>query len=107
MIRHASPNARLFASSVRAAWLQGEAPLIRSITLNTRCLVRTRSPVAERCTSARQFCVTTFPRTSPSDDTIYAISTAAGKAAIAVVRISGPLCREVCYFYHANDNSNV
>lgn len=36
----------------------------------------------------------------PSDDesgaTIYALSTAPGRAAIAIVRISGPRCLEVC-----------
>lgn len=29
------------------------------------------------------------------DDTIYALSTAEGKAGIAVIRISGPLCKSV------------
>jgi hypothetical protein len=32
---------------------------------------------------------------SKSEDTIYALSTAAGRAAIAVIRISGPSCVDV------------
>lgn len=31
-----------------------------------------------------------------SSDTIYALSTGTGRAAIAVIRISGPLCIQVC-----------
>jgi tRNA modification GTPase len=30
------------------------------------------------------------------DDTIYALSTAPGRAGIAVIRISGPACLDVC-----------
>lgn len=36
-----------------------------------------------------------------ADSTIYALSTAPGRAAIAVVRISGPACVSVCIFLQA------
>lgn len=32
----------------------------------------------------------------PVDDTIYAVSTAPGRAGIAIIRISGPGCLDVC-----------
>lgn len=35
----------------------------------------------------------------PSEDTIFALSSAPGRAAIAIVRISGPACVEVIKFY--------
>ncbi len=37
--------------------------------------------------------------------TIYALSTASGRAAIAVIRISGPRCVEVCHIFFANVQS--
>lgn len=36
-----------------------------------------------------------FTISDPDEPTIYALSTASGKAAIAVIRISGPACRQV------------
>ncbi|KAL2076060.1 hypothetical protein VTL71DRAFT_1003 [Oculimacula yallundae] len=33
---------------------------------------------------------------TPDSQTIYAISTGAGRAAIAVIRISGPACKQIC-----------
>lgn len=50
--------------------------------------------------AARSFSVTSFNPLNPlnphtTNDTIYALSTAAGRAAIAVVRISGPRCLDV------------
>ncbi|KAI5865560.1 hypothetical protein GGS23DRAFT_433019 [Durotheca rogersii] len=36
----------------------------------------------------------------PRDDTIYALSTAEGKAGIAVIRISGPSCKSFGEIYH-------
>jgi tRNA modification GTPase len=36
-----------------------------------------------------------------ADSTIYALSTAPGRAAIAVVRISGPACASVCLVFQA------
>jgi hypothetical protein len=32
------------------------------------------------------------------EDTIYALSTASGRAAIAIIRVSGPACLDVCLF---------
>lgn len=47
--------------------------------------------------------------TQPSgDDTIYALSTAPGRAGIAIVRISGPSCLEVCpAFPHQCHKPNI
>ena len=38
-----------------------------------------------------------FTTSASHNDTIYALSTAPGRAAIAVIRISGPACLEVCH----------
>ena len=37
-----------------------------------------------------------FKVAGPVDDTIYAVSTAPGRAGIAIIRISGPGCLDVC-----------
>ena len=46
----------------------------------------------------------------PADDTIYALSTAQGRAGIAVIRISGPSCIDVslCHFHgHSNQCRSI
>lgn len=77
------------------------ASIVGRPTLQLRPLIR--SPCNP---TFRQFCsgrTLRFDRSQASsplsfdDSTIYALSTAPGKAAIAVVRISGPSCVEVSY----------
>lgn len=46
---------------------------------------------------------TTTPLSSHGESTIYALSTAPGRAAIAVVRISGPACVQVCVTLEINE----
>lgn len=65
----------------------------------------------------RPFSASTPARsTFDSDSTIYALSTASGRAAIAVVRVSGPACVQVsgqkygshvCRQYNATDNLDL
>jgi hypothetical protein len=41
---------------------------------------------------------------SSKNDTIYALSTGQGKAGIAVIRVSGPLCTEVMIYINSFSN---
>ncbi|KAH7032772.1 tRNA modification GTPase trmE [Microdochium trichocladiopsis] len=73
-------------------------PLLQPTFLpHNRCLSRCNAPI-----SKRQYVSgpdkDTHVQPSKHGDTIYALSTAAGKAGIAVIRVSGPACRQI---YHA------
>jgi hypothetical protein len=46
-----------------------------------------------------------FASTSQAPDTIYALSTAAGRAAIAVIRVSGPACLDVRFGNRTTSNA--
>lgn len=48
-----------------------------------------------RLSSAANLSSTRRKDTTPTQDTIYALSTGAGRAAIAVIRISGPACLDI------------
>lgn len=44
---------------------------------------------------------------SSHTDTIYALSSAHGRAGIAVIRISGPACGDVCLFLHLKNRTSL
>jgi tRNA U34 5-carboxymethylaminomethyl modifying GTPase MnmE/TrmE len=49
----------------------------------------------EASSNSNAFAYTRRKDTTPTQDTIYALSTGAGRAAIAVIRISGPACLDI------------
>lgn len=99
MLRNASHHLRRCASRyVRCS--------ARSIT---ECPFRSLIPLRhEHWTRRRTFHQTHIPRAASKESsgfgveeaTIYALSTAAGRAGIAIVRISGPACIDVCITFH-------
>ena len=67
--------------------------LFLSSFVSSRDAIPSRPRGAVRASQVRHY---HFDGTHNTDEpTIYALSTATGKAAIAVVRVSGPACRQV------------
>ncbi|KAJ5675940.1 hypothetical protein N7462_008837 [Penicillium macrosclerotiorum] len=90
-----APQLRLlrWASPIRPSWTRireaglHESPLRRHVLISATPACRSLPP------QARAFSQTCFRRFMlDADSTIYALSTAPGRAAIAVVRVSGPAC---------------
>jgi tRNA modification GTPase len=72
--------------------------ILRPLALSIASRRPSIAPVARRFQHAgphRCHTTQTPPRGPTVDPTIYALSTAAGKGAIAVIRISGPACQDV------------
>jgi GTP-binding protein TrmE N-terminus len=67
-----------------------------ALTLRRLGAPELHQPWTTRPLSQRRFHTTGFSPFSDEYDTIYALSTAPGRAAIAIVRISGPGWQDVC-----------
>lgn len=100
-MRASRPRVLRWASPFRPSWKHshpkssgiGDCPLVRShVQISARTPHRTSSNVRSFSSSQqRRFML-------DADSTIYALSTAPGRAAIAVVRVSGPACASVRIF---------
>ncbi len=65
----------------------------------------TQFPRQIQCSSQQRFFAAPTRTGADPDDTIYALSTAPGRAAIAIVRISGPQCLQVTSSYTLKSQS--
>jgi hypothetical protein len=95
MLRNASRRVR---TATRNIFLHRQLP----ISPPTPCALRWTPSLAcqSRLVSTSKTCLQHSQSHAPTrdvrDDTIYAVSTAPGRAGIAIVRISGPSCMDVC-----------
>ena len=96
MIRNASSKARIYTRNVSSralcpqTVLLGKPAIIQS-RLGRRPSISLATPIIQRNFSS----ASAIDYSSFNDETIYAVSTAPGRAGIAIVRISGPSCLEV------------
>ena len=101
MIRNASSKARIYMRDVSSRALYPRSALLRKSALIQSRLGRQPSislatPIIQRNISS----ASAIDYSSFNDETIYAVSTAPGRAGIAIVRISGPSFLEVSTLHH-------
>jgi tRNA modification GTPase len=96
MIRNASSKAIIYTRNVSSHALYPRTALLRKPALiqsrlGRRPSISVATPIIQRNFSS----ASAIDYSSFNDETIYAVSTAPGRAGIAIVRISGPSCLEV------------
>jgi tRNA modification GTPase len=98
MLQNALSEARFSRRNVFLRHLQARIVSRRVSTLRSHTS-GPREFSKQRCThlQKRHYYATTRDALIYGDDTIYALSTALGRAGLAIVRISGPSCVDVRY----------
>jgi len=95
MIRNASSKARIYMRNFSSRALYPRTALLRKPALIKSRLGRLSISVATPTIQRNFSSASAIDYSSFNDETVYAVSTAPGRAGIAIVRISGPSCLEV------------